>query len=365
MPVDAAATAHFNTNPGFTLGTTQPDATNTGYGVLGYTPGTLSDQGPGSLVITTDNTVVQGLRIHGAVSVQANNVTVQGCHIVGLPGESYSDSIRGLITCVSGTGNVAQYNELTQWDSNAGSDNSISWREGFYGTGGSMTVYRNDIHDVNHLTYATGGTHTITGNYLHEPGFRNDDGDHSSDGTHPFWSHNDAVHIEGGTNHVYRGNSSVMKFSELTGMNRSGGINGNPNTSDIYAEQVWPNCHGGLFACDISAMTGMVIDRNWWKYGSVCLLFTTSTFSTSTNVTLTGNRFTPDQSREFSVYRQVVVDPTTSWGTVTVGDDNVYSHDPDTPAAVQGLPLNGNPGGNPFTVSTVKDWAYNSAAHTP
>jgi hypothetical protein len=350
MPVDAATASHFNTAP-FTLGVTEPHAGNTGYGVLGYTPASLSDQGPGSLVVTTNGTTVQGLRIHGAVSIQASNVTVQGCHIVGLPGETYSDSIRGLITNVSGTGNVAQYNELTQWDANAGADNSIYWREGLYLTGGGLTAYRNDIHDANHLAYITGGTHTIQGNYLHEPGFRTDDADHSGDATHPNWSHNDGVHIRGGTSHVVQGNSFVMKWSKLTGMNAT-------ENPDAYAEQVWPNCHCQLFQAANNALTGLVIDRNWYKYGSVCFFLTTCTF-TGGNITFTGNRITPDQSLEFSQYVQARIDPTTDWGTITVGADNVYSHDPDTPASVQGTPLSAPTG------TTTKIWAYNVNAHTP
>jgi hypothetical protein len=56
---------------GWTLGTTKPDAANTGYGVLGYTSKSLVDRPRGDLVITRDSTVVEGKRIHGMVRVSA------------------------------------------------------------------------------------------------------------------------------------------------------------------------------------------------------------------------------------------------------------------------------------------------------
>lgn len=359
MPVAIVNTGIFN-NP-FILGTTKPDATNTGYGVLGYTPATLTDVA-GDVTITTNGTVYQGFRVHGAISIQASNVTVQGCEIVGRAGASFSSSLRGLITNVSGTGNVAQFNHLTQYDPSTSTDQSIYWREGFYLTGGSLTAIRNNVHDANHLSYITGGTHTLQGNYFHDPGFRNDDADHSTDATHPYWSHNDGTHIRGGTNHLVDGNSYEMKFSDLTGMNHSGGTNGNPNPNSAI-EQVWPNCHGHLLQWANNNVTGVVSQRNWFKYGSVGYFFTSSTF-TGGNITMTGNRFTPDQSKEFSQYVQVRVDPTTSWATILLDSSNVYSADPDTPSAVQGLPLTGNPSPNPTTSGTTEIWAYNVTTHT-
>lgn len=84
-------------------------------------------------------------------------------------------------------------------------------------------------------------------------------------------------------------------------------------------------------------------------------------------MTLTGNRYTPDQGQEFSTYQQMSIDPTTSWNSPvpSIDSSNVYSNDPDTPVGVRGLPLIGNPTGNPFTAGTTESWAYNSGGHTP
>jgi hypothetical protein len=365
VPVDGAHSPHFNSGT-FTLGTTEPYAGNTGYGVLGYTPGTLTDLSPAGpsfiYTISADNTVLQGQRIHGIVQINANNCTVQGCEIVGMAGIPYPGSgLYGLISNVAGkTGNVAQYNTLTQWDASTSTDNSIWWMVGVIAGSGGMTSYRNDISNINDAHYLTGGTHQILGNYVHDLGFRNDDSDQSGNGAHPFWSHDDGVQVMGGTNHVIDGNSFVMNFSDQTGMNRTGGSNGNPNP-DRYAEQQWPNCHGVLMQNANNAITGVQITRNWFKYGTIGPFFTFAAGDTVPGGAhaLTGNRFTPDQGTQFSQYIQMAVDPTADWGTITVDSSNVYSHDPDTPASAQGTPLLAPTG------TTTKLWAYNISAHTP
>jgi hypothetical protein len=225
-------------------------------------------------------------------------------------------------------------------------------------TGGSNTVYRNNIHDGNDLVYITGGTHQVQGNYIHDPMFRTDDADQSGSSP-PSWSHNDGVQFMGGTSHVIDGNSFVMKFSDNTGMPTVA------NPSPPPVEQAWRNCHGILVESANNSLSGVQITRNWFKYASAPIRFVSGAFDPGGTVTVTGNQFTPDQGLEFSQYVQVRDDPTTSWPSITFDNTNVYSFDPDTPSAVRGQPLNGNPPGNPSTVSTTKIWAYNSSAHTP
>jgi hypothetical protein len=306
---------------------------------------------------------VQGLRIHGRVVITGNNCTLQGCEIVGQAGIAYdTTSDYGLVSS-SGTGNTVQYNHLTQYDPSTSTDNSVWWMVGVLMTGGSCTVYRNDIHDTNDLTYTTGGTHQILGNFLHEPGFRTDDQDQS--GSSPaFWSHNDGFQIMGGTNHLVDGNNFVMKFSTLTGMNST--ANPNPNV-----EQQWPNCHGMIVQNNKNALSGITIQRNWFKYGTNALfLGSGGTFDPGIGPTCLNNRFTPDQGKQFSLYRQIVITPTTSWSVQpSVDNTNVYSDDTDTPISVQGLPLNGNfisdgTSSNPSTVGGVTAWTYDQNTHT-
>lgn len=345
----------------FVLGVTEPVAANTGYGVLGYTSASLVNLPTGDYALATqaDADALAGKRVHGAVKFTGSNITLQGCEIVGRVPGSYDASYRGLINNASGTGNVARYIELSQWDASTSTDNSVYWREGLYLTGGGLTAYRNNIHDTNHLGYVTGGTHTIRGNYMHDPGFRTDDADHASDSRYPNYSHNDGTHIRGGINHLIEGNSYVMKWSTLTGMNST--VNPNP-----AAEQIWPNCHGHLLQAANNALSGIVIRNNWYKYATAAFWFTSNTYTTGNSFSITGNRITPDQCTEYSRYAQVVIDPTSNWtGQITFDATNVYSDDADTPIAVRGLPLTSHPSGNPFTSGTAQYWAYNSGAHTP
>ena len=326
----------------FILGTTQPDASNTGQVDSGLTTHS------GDWIITTDNTTIEGFWIEGLVDIQASNVTFKNNIVVSRVITSYP-GFDALVRS-SGSNNNISNNTLIQYNSRTGTDTSIYYVVGVKLTGGSAVVHRNNISNVNDCVYITGGTHTITGNYLHDPGFRTDDADQAGS-TPPSWSHNDGVQIRGGINHNIEGNTIEMKFSTLTGMNST--ANPDPN-----AEQVWPNCHGILSQGANNAVTGITITNNWFKYGACCMHFTSASFSGNT-ATFTGNRYTPDQSKEFNVYTQIRIDPTTVW-TVTDGGSNVYSDDADTPSAWRGVALKA-----PTTVSTTKVWQFNANSHTP
>jgi hypothetical protein len=373
--------------PTFTLGTTQPNSSNTGYVAWpGYTGSLTNDTSPASpkyiKTISVDNTVVEGLRINGRVNITANNCIIRGCQIVGHLNMAYdTTSDYGLISS-SGTGNLIEFCEITLWNDFTSTDNSAGgngtldtyWPVGVLMTGGSCKVNRCNIHDVNDCTYATAGTHTVQGNYLHDLMFRNDDQDQSGNAAHPYWSHNDGFQVAGGTGHQIVGNNFVMKFSSLTGMNQSGvgaGFGpqgtGNPNPNP-NAEQQWPNCHGILFQNQKNALSGITVQNNWFKYGTNAALFTNVSGDTlpGAGPVCTGNQFTPDQGVQFSQYVQINLATTTAWSPQpSVDNTNIYSFDTDTPLAVQGQPLNGNPVGNPQTVGgTQVTWAYNKTTHT-
>ena len=348
----AVAAVALRPRHGWTLGTMKPDAANTGYGVLGYTSKSLVDRPRGDLVITRDGTVVEGKRIHGMVRVDASNVTIRGCEIVSYPNHPYIDTSHYGLISSSGTGNVFKYNRITQYDPSTGADNSVWWMVGVLLTGGSATVYRNNIRDVNDGVYFSGGTHRVQGNYIHDLGFRTDDWDQAGS-TPPYWSHNDGVQVMGGTNHVIDGNSFKMKFSTRTGMNST--VNPGPG-----AQKWWPNCHGVLMQSYYSQVTGVQITRNWFKYGSTPIRFAPGNYDPGGATAPTFNRFTPDQGKEFDQYVQIRIDPTTSWPSVSVDSSNVYSYEPGTPLAWQGQPLKA-----PAVAGTTKIWAYNVSAYTP
>lgn len=337
----------------FVLGATRPDATNTGV----YDGRALTVH-EGDLIITTPGTVVQNMLVRGIIDIRANNCTVRFCRVLGRDFTAYPGWDSMIHVAPGVTGYLIEFNECSMFDDTLGRDNWVGsngyhayFMAGIKVQGASGIVQRNNVHDCNHLLELSAGTHQVLGNYGHDPSFRTDDADHASDATHPYWSHNDFLHISGGVNHLAQGNSSEMKFSTLTGMNSTA----NPSPT---AEQIWPNCHGVLLRSSANPVTGVVIKQHWFKYGAVGPHFTSSTY-TGGSATLTGCRFTPDQSREFSVYTQVRLDPTTYW-TVTDDGTNVYSDDPDTPLAWRGQPLK-----PPTTSGTTKVWQFNPTAHTP
>ncbi|MGN6607947.1 MAG: hypothetical protein ACTHMS_13170 [Jatrophihabitans sp.] len=343
---------HLDRNSGlaFILGTTIPDATSDGYGVLGYTPATLKDLS-GDQPIGAGQ-VVEGRRIHGACSFTGSGATIRGCEIVSRPGAAYDVNYRGLVSNTQGgINNTVEYSKLTQWDASTNSDNSISWREGIYLTSGSITTRRLDISNTNHLMYVNGGTLTELGSWLHDVGFRTDDTDHSTDPRYPNWSHNDGIHFAGGLNHHVEGTRIDNTFSKQTGMNST--ANPDPN-----AEQIWPNAHCMLFRQANSTLPGVTLKNIFLAHGSIAMQFTTSTLTGGGgDWSITGVRITPNQGKEYGYYQQITID-SSQWGNVVIDTSNVYSDEADTPVAYRGQPLKAPTGTAP------KSWAFNATVHT-
>lgn len=335
---------------GFVLGVTKPDATTNGPNGIGIRDADLVDI-TGDVSLATGQTMI-GKRIHGAVHYAGNNALLRGCKVVGRPGATYSSSYRGLITNDGGTGNVAEYCELTQYDTSTSSNNSIYWREGVYMTGGTLTTRRCDINNANHLYYITGGTLRDEASWLHDTSYRTDDADHSSDSRYPYGSHNDLIHFAGGSDHHFEGTAGDNTFSTVTGMASTLGTDGAGNP-------IYPNAHCILARQANSTLPRVTLKNLWLKHGSIALQFTTSTLTGGgADWSITGLKITPDQGQEYSYYQQITIDAG-QWGAIVIDSSNVYSDDPDTPLAWRGQPLKAPTGTNP------KSWAFNATAHTP
>lgn len=330
----------------FTVAVTQPTAANAGIQI----PSSSLTVHEGDIIVTTAGTTIENLLVRGIIDIRAANVTVQNCRVVGRRFSSYPGWDAMIHASSAATNALIQFNECTMYDDTLSQDNWVDPGSGYHAyfmagikvVGGSGTIARNNVHDCNHLTELGGGTWVHQANYCHSPSLRTDDADHASDSAHPSWSHNDGVHISGGTNHIVQGNTFEMRFSTLTGMNSTA----NPNPT---AEPVWPNCHGTLIQSRANAITGLLIDSNWYKYGAIGPMFTTGTASGGT-ATLSNNRITPNQSREYSAYTQIDVE--TGYWAVTV-NGNTYSADPDTPSAVRGQALHAS-----TTSGTTRTWRY-------
>jgi hypothetical protein len=328
--------------PLFTMDETRPAADNTGLAVNGIDDASLTLH-DGNWSISTDGAVIDGYLIRGLVDLTGDNIILRNCKIVS---HNITSFTWDALVRSSGNNNLVENCELTQYDDTQtpAVDNSVYYIVGAKVTGGSCTVRRCDISNINDSLYVTGGTLTAEGNYCHDFGFRTDDTDQS--GSSPAnWSHNDGCQIMGGTNHNVHGNNFDMRFSTVTGA----GPAANPN---------FVNCHGVLLQGANNTITGVVVDKNWMAYGAICLLASGGSH-TGNVATVSNNRFTPNQGQQFSIYQQMSNDPNTSW-TLNSTTTNVYSDDADTPEAWRGQPIKA-----PTVAGTTTTWAFNLNAHTP
>jgi hypothetical protein len=254
----------------FVVGETRPDASNTGPAAMGVTSFTAS----GDIRTTAAGQTITGKNIAGYVNVVHNNTTVKGNIIRGRNAGSYVQS--SLVKVAAGvTGTVIEYNEIAQ------SATIGYWQNGIGGS--SYTARRNNIHDVVDMLTVDNGGAVIEGNYLHAFSFHSNDKDHSSDTTHPYWTHNDGVQIKGGKNTTIRGNNVQMYASTKTG------------TLDAPTAY---NYGAGLTAApDKSAISALMINANWLYGGEVG--FQSNGFyggATSGNLgTISNNRVSKDQ----------------------------------------------------------------------
>lgn len=328
----------------FVMDSTRPVAANTGLSVasLQVSDLTLYD---GNMTVNTAGTVIEKMLIRGQIKINANNVTVRNCKLVG---RTVTTKFASAMIETVGTGTVIENCELTQYDDTLDTpvDNSTYYTGGVQVSGGTCTVTRCDVHDVQDgLTAYNGGVAEFAGNYVHELCFRTDD-QAQAKSTPAYWSHNDCIQIGAGVGHYFHGNHLDATFSLLTGMGSQGlGMR---------------NCHGMLLQSNTAVVTGLRIEYNWLAHGNICMTFSSPPPNLSGGTaSLLGNRITPNQAIEFGYYKQIGCDPSSAW-TLTGMDTTVYSDESDTPSAWRGQPIKAS-----VTSGTNTYWAFNSAAATP
>lgn len=322
----------------FVLGTTQPDATNTG----------RPSGRPALTIINGNYTPVAGetvtdKHIKGQLIINQANVTARYNVIEGRANPSFVGE--GLVLVNAGATNaLVEFNDIGQ------TVTSQTWyMNGIKVSGGAPTINRNNIHDVLDGIYiSTNTTVVTTANYFHDFMFRDDDQNQGS-GSPANWSHNDGMQIRGGQDGLVRGNYFRGTFSDVTGMPATA----NPTDSPPY---LWRNHHLMLVQAVASQITNLQIVENWFGYGSIGIQFANNGSYLNNTASMSGNRIVPNQSLEFSNWRQFLVD-SGSW-TVTGIGSTVYMNHPDTPSADIGVPLYGYQTGTP----TSGSWAY---AHAP
>jgi len=270
LPAYARMSGSALTSPGgvansFVLGTTKPDATNTGQIATGL-PVTTGD-----ITVTNAGMVIEGWKIIGRVKVQAPNVTIRNCEIVG---NGYSGGNTALIDCNSSfVSNCTIENNLLHQDVSTGN----LWTNGVIGH--DYTATRNHIYNVvdglgvyNSSNASAPANVSIFGNYVHDLAYFSPDPNHSDNHTH-----NDGVQIQGNSGITVRGNNLSINASTQLG------------TPSLYAPGVTGQCITG--SPNVSQISGVTIDQNWMDYGSRGVVFIVGSQPAGVLGTCTGNRF--------------------------------------------------------------------------
>jgi len=219
-----------------------PDATNTG-----VPAGITLTPYYGDLVITTPGAVIEGLDIHGSVTIAADNVTLLNCKVT--TSEQFVVNSRGV------TGTIVQDCELNGL---GGTSNSMGI------IGGQGTFQGNNIYNVENGINVEASGVLIQDNYIHSL---------SASGS----PHYDGIQMSGGFNDITILHNTVICVSDgfsgnaaIYATNDFGGIN------NVVVED--NQLIGGGFTCFVDykpakagTLTGIqftnnVIDPGWWGY---------------------------------------------------------------------------------------------------
>lgn len=154
-----------------------PGATNTG-----VPAGITLKVHTGDLVITQDNTVIDGLDVRGFIEVRAKNVVIRNTKVRG----TYTERYRALIRVENGFSATIEDSELA-------AANPSPWVDGIRGF--NFTARRVNIHNVIDSVHIYGSNVTLENSWLHDNlHYAND----------PAWnggpSHDDSIQITQGSN---------------------------------------------------------------------------------------------------------------------------------------------------------------------
>lgn len=222
--------------------TGQPSASNTG-----VPAGTSLLRVDGDLVITKPGTVIDSIDLHGAVRIEAANVTIK----------------RSILRGSSSVGAVVVYAGLPQVSNLVLEDDEISptvksmYTNGVYGH--DFTLTRVNIHDVVDSAHVFNGNNVLIQNsYLHD----NTHFGPEIDTGHPDGSHDDNVQVQSGRNITIR--NSVLSGAHNAAVQVTQGLGTVGNLS---------------------------IQNNWVSGGGCALNIAEGNYGTISGLTITDNRF--------------------------------------------------------------------------
>jgi hypothetical protein len=340
---------------GFTLGTTKPGAANTGLNVLGLTTADLTiingDLNITDATITShgsttwDKYWVKGHIVMTATQpVYIKNSLVQGrTFTVGSP--PYDAIVHARSTSKPATAVINFDNcKITCIQPDTYLSTAAGERLGYF--------HRCDISlGSDGVDYWSPAVPNVEGSYFHDHTVWKNDSKHTSDGTHPGWSHNDFIQNSGSNGGHIKGNYFDIHFNRQYGDYQTF-INGDGHGS-------FPNGNYGsgvILTSSGAHITNIAISYNWFN-GGECQCFMPKqpgNYPTGNSWKVFNNRFTPNEHGYGSApYLSMQAARVTIGIGASIGDfyNNVW--DPDAPSckstglAGKACVMVANPSSNP------------------
>lgn len=253
----------------FVLGTTKPDATNTG-----VTPGTTLTDVTSIYTASTAGATITGMRFLNYVTVTAANVTFRDCEFLGPVSTSFVNPYYGLVNCRNSGATNTLIERCTIHPQSA-TGPGFWWLVGVsVRSGATVTVRRCHIfHTVDGVNAgdAKGSVVTVEGNYIHDLAFFNNCNDQATSSP-AYWTHNDCVQLSGDSGHVITGNNFQSYMAPIIGMSGCdrtlGGYNDTSGTTGSgvpSARNAW-SC-GVTISPDYGPVV-VDIEYNWFDGGT-------------------------------------------------------------------------------------------------
>jgi hypothetical protein len=323
----------------FVLGETKPSNTTTGFDASRLTGILTGDQ-----IIKTAGTTISNKRIEGYVLINAANVTLDNCEIVGR-NVGYVSST-ALIQCNS-TGTLINRCEIRP-------QYPRFFLNGIGGTG--FRAYRCHICNAVDGIAMKGDNCVAEGCYIHDLAFfdgmntANGNGsEHPTDGRFPGWTHNDGVQIYGYSGNRVEGCNIQGYFSSTGGTYDTAmydGCAGGNNNGRLYPSKNY--AHGIFVAPTNAVLHNTILKKNWIEGGEVCIQSSNQNrgHDTGNSVTIDGNRFGCDQKPGYTgnaATNHTTISLISAIGTFSVVN-NTYDTCASVPAANRGTAI--GPGKN-------------------
>lgn len=287
---------------GFVLGTTQPDSSSVGAGIVRAYP-----TGSGSTL--NGNQTVTGANV-------LRNATVNGDVTLSGTAQLLDCVVHGRVLC-NGSGNVVENNLVdfitgSDYGASAGATggdvwgifctsatgqaqvrfNTIRGRVTSYKINGigarNFYAYRNDISGVvdGMSVYCASSTSTtvntkIEGNYIHDLQYYSPDPNHAANATEPSSTHNDGIQFQGNTDLV------SVKGNMIDG-NWSSQVGTNVTNKSQFQIPTWHQLSAIMLTPNVSPSCVINFDSNWFADG----VYTVNGGAASSgNFTFSNNRF--------------------------------------------------------------------------